>query len=217
MVKITWHGHACVSVTRSDGYIIVFDPHDGYSIGLPKPNIKADLVLVTHDHFDHNALSVVSKDDTRVFKEFHGYTDVDNLKIEGIKTYHDKFEGSRRGINTIYIVEVEGYRIAHLGDLGHIPDKNVLEKLKNIDLLIIPIGGVYTINPDEAWEIVEKTAPKNVLPIHYWVRGLTLPLYRIDDFLAYVKKYHVVRLDENSFELAEHERHVIIPRLSVHG
>ncbi|ABN70441.1 conserved hypothetical protein [Staphylothermus marinus F1] len=213
MVIVEWHGHACVSIKKSNDYTIVFDPHDGVSIGLPRPNVKGDLILVTHDHFDHNAVDIVKKESSRVFKEFHGEALIDDVKIEGIKTYHDKFQGRRRGINTVYVVEVEGYRIAHLGDLGHKLSDELIDKLRNIDLLIIPVGGTYTIGPDEAWDIITEVQPNNVLPIHYWVKGLNLPLFPIDDFLVYVKKYHVVRLDTRSFKLGEYEKSIIIPRI----
>ncbi len=196
MVKITWHGHACFSIDY-DGYIVVLDPHDGESIGLPRPDIKADLVLVSHDHFDHNAVEVVKKDGTRVLKMFRGEADLGIVKVKGIKTYHDKVGGRRRGENTIYIIENGGLKIAHLGDLGHIPDGDTLKLLENIDILMIPVGGVYTIGPDEAWAIVEKTRPKITIPMHYWIKGLRLPLHTIDDFLAYVKKIKVNRLNSN--------------------
>lgn len=213
MVVVEWHGHACVSIKRSDGYTIVFDPHDGVSIGLPRPRVKGDLILVSHDHFDHNAVEAVKKYNSRVFKEFHGESLIDDIKIKGIKTYHDKFQGRRRGINTIYIVEVEGYRIAHLGDLGHKPSNEIINELRNLDLLIIPVGGTYTIGPDEAWDIIKEVQPNNVLPIHYWIKGLNLPLFPIDDFIVYIKKYHVVRLDKRSFELDKYEKSIIIPKL----
>jgi len=215
MVTVKWHGHACVEIVTSRGYSIVVDPHDGKSIGLEKPRARADLVLITHDHFDHNAYSVVAYEKTRVLKEFVGETRVDDLRIEGLLTYHDKFGGKRRGKNTVYLIEVEGQRIAHLGDLGHIPDEPVLSKLKNVDLLVIPVGGTYTIYPDEAWRIVELTTPNNVMPIHYWVEGLNLPLHPVDEFLIHVKKYQVVRLDTNSFNLEDYSKSVIVPAYRV--
>ncbi len=201
MVRITWYGHACFSITLSSGYTIVIDPHDGASIGLPRPDIKADLVLVTHDHFDHNAINVVKKDGTRILKQFYGETVIDNIEVKGFKTYHDKYCGKRRGENTVYIVKAEGIRIAHLGDLGHIPSGELLEELKNIDILLIPVGGVYTIAPDEAWEIVNTVRPAITIPMHYWIKGLTLPIYRVDDFIPYVKKIKVSRLDTNYIDV----------------
>ncbi len=208
---IGWCGHACVYIKKSDGYTIVIDPHDGISIGLKRPNIKADLVLVTHDHFDHNAVNTVKKDTTRVLKEYIGLAELDGIIVEGYETYHDKYKGKRRGINTVYKVVVEGYSIVHLGDLGDYPPNEVKDKIKNADLLAIPVGGVYTIYPDEAWKLVEELEPRNILPIHYWVKGLILPLYRLEDFLVHVKKYHVIRLDSSEFNLEDYDKNVIIP------
>lgn len=213
MVIIKWHGHACVEVKRSDGYIIVFDPHDGESIGLKKPDVKADLVLITHEHFDHNAYTTVFKETTRVLRELYGEVFFNNILIRGYRTYHDKYGGSRRGLNTVYYVEINGYRIVHMGDLGHIPHSEVLEAIRKVDLLIIPIGGTYTIYPDEAWRIIELTEPNNVLPIHYWIKGLMLPLFSIEEFLPHVKNYRVIELDTSSFNLPEYSNSVILPRL----
>lgn len=209
---IGWCGHSCVYLRRDNGYTIVFDPHDGVSIGLEKPRVKADLVLVTHDHFDHNSVKTVSKEDTRVLKEYIGYVEVDDIAIRGYKTFHDKFRGERRGINVVYKAMVDGYTIVHLGDLGEIPSEEIIKELRNTDLLAIPVGGVYTIYPDEAWKLVELLKPRNILPIHYWVKGLILPLYRLEDFLVHVKKYHIIRLESREFRLEDHDKHVIIPR-----
>lgn len=210
-MKISWHGHACISI-NIDGYIVVIDPHDGASIGLKKPGVKGDLILVTHDHFDHNAVNAVSKDKSRVLKMFHGETIIDNLRITGLKTYHDKHRGRRRGENSIYIVEYRDMKLAHLGDLGEIPDSTTLGKIKGIQLLVIPVGGTFTIEPDEAWSIVEKTRPLNVFPIHYWIPGITLPLKPIDDFLKYVRNYDVVKLNTNEFDLKDHVNKVIVAK-----
>ncbi len=212
-VKIGWCGHACVYLELENQYTVVIDPHDGVSIGLMKPGVKADLVLVTHDHFDHNAVNVVKKEDARVLKEFRGEADLGWIRVKGFKAYHDKYNGRRRGEVTVYVLEAEGKRIAHLGDIGEYPLREELEKgLENLDLLAIPVGGVYTIGPDEAWEIITRLQPRNILPIHYWVKGLILPLYRLDDFLVHVKKYRVVRLEDNEFELEDYDKSIIIPK-----
>ena len=201
MVEIKWHGHAFFTITLSNGYTIAIDPHDGLSIGLKRPSVKADLILVTHDHFDHNAVEIARKNGTRIFKSFYGEANIDNILIKGYRTFHDKFGGRRRGENTIYKLSVEGINIAHLGDLGHIITGELVNELKDLDVLMIPIGGVYTIGPDEAWEIITTLNPKITIPMHYWIRGLTLPLHRIDDFLAYVKKIRVERLSSNTLSL----------------
>ena len=208
-MQITWHGHACVSLSVNS-YVIVFDPHDGVSLGLKRPIVQADLVLVTHDHFDHNAVSVVSKRTSRVFKMFYGESVVDNIKIEGLRTYHDKFKGKRRGENTVYVVSAGNMRVAHLGDLGEIPEEPVLSRLRGVDLLIVPVGGTFTIEPEEAWRIVELTIPRNIMPINYWVPGCNLPLKPVDEFLKNTRNYNVIRLNTNSFNLKDYSKSVII-------
>ncbi len=211
MVLITWHGHACVEV-RTGSLTIVFDPHDGVSLGIKSPSVKADLVLVSHDHFDHNAVNVVSKVGARVLKMFYGETVVEGVKVKGFKSYHDKSRGAERGLNTIYVVEVEGYRIAHLGDLGDKPDDATMKELGNLHLLITPVGGRYTIGPEEAWSLVENLKPLNVMPIHYRIPGLRLPIQPLDDFLKLVKGYKIARLTESSFKLEDYSGYVVVPR-----
>ena len=213
MVTVTWHGHACVSLTLPSGYTIVFDPHDGGSLGLKPPSVKGDLILVTHTHFDHNAVEVVKKDKSRVLIEFAGESRLDDVYVKGLVTYHDKAQGRRRGRNYVYVVGVGGFSVAHLGDLGHIPPQEVLNELKGVDLLMPPVGGTFTIDAAEAWEIVSQVKPVNVMPIHYWVRGLNLPLAPVDNFLKHVKGYDVARLDSNSYKLEDFKGKIIIPAL----
>ncbi|MEM0002419.1 MAG: MBL fold metallo-hydrolase [Desulfurococcaceae archaeon] len=208
---VSWHGHACVAI-EFDTYTIVIDPHDGASIGLRKPMVKGDLILVTHDHFDHNAVNVVSKDKSRVLKMHYGEAVVDNIKITGLRTFHDKSKGKRRGENTVYILEIKGFKLAHLGDLGEIPGDDIINKLKNVNLLMIPVGGTFTIEPNEAWIIVEKTKPINVMPIHYWINGITLPLKPVDEFLKQVKDYKIVKIDTNKFDPTAYENSVIVAK-----
>lgn len=209
-MQVTWHGHACVSLSVN-GYVVVFDPHDGVSLGLKKPSIQGDLVLVSHDHFDHNAVNVVAKKTSRVFKMFYGEAVVDKVKIEGLRTFHDKSKGKRRGENAVYVVTAGGVRVAHLGDLGDAPDDPTLNKLSGVDLLILPVGGTFTIEPDEAWRIVELTRPRNIMPIHYWIPGCTLPLKPVEEFTKHVKDYNIVKLSTSTFNLKDYNKSVIIP------
>lgn len=196
-MELVWHGHAFFTLRLANGYVISIDPHDGLSIGLKRVRVESDLVLVTHDHFDHNAVEVVKKPSTRILKQFYGEVRVDDVVINGIKTFHDKHGGARRGENAVYIVDAEGLKIAHLGDLGHVPSGEVLNKMSKIDVLMIPVGGTYTIEPDEAWSIVENLGPRIVVPMHYWVKGLRLPLKTVDHFLKYAEKVRVDKLNTN--------------------
>ena len=211
MVLIRWHGHACVEVRGGD-LTIAIDPHDGVSLGIKSPSVRADLILVSHDHFDHNAVHVVSKEGSRVLKMFYGETVVGGVRVRGFKTYHDKSRGAERGLNTVYLLEVEGYRIAHLGDLGDRPEESVLKELQGLHLLVTPVGGRYTIGPQEAWSLVETLKPINIMPIHYRIPGLKLPIQPVDDFLKLVKGYTITRLNESSFKLEDYKNTVIIPK-----
>ncbi len=211
MVLVVWHGHACVEV-RSGGLTIVFDPHDGISLGIKSPSVKADLILVSHDHFDHNATHVVLREGARVFKMFYGETVIGGVKVKGFKSYHDRSRGAERGLNTVYVLEAEGYRIAHLGDLGDKPEDMVMRELRELHLLITPVGGRYTMGPQEAWSLIENLKPLNVMPIHYKIPGLRLPIQPVDDFLKLVKGYNIAKLNESSFKLEDYRNTVIVPR-----
>ncbi len=181
---IRWHGHACFEIVPREGPVIVFDPHDGYSIGIKPPEVKADLVLISHDHFDHNAYAVVAKPGADVVKMGVGERVVRGIKIVGIETFHDKVRGRRRGRNVVYVVEVEGLRIAHLGDLGHVLEEDHVKKMGSVDVMMLPVGGTFTIGPEEAWEVIEAVKPRIAIPMHYWVPGINLPLRPVDDFVS---------------------------------
>ena len=211
MVLIAWHGHACVEV-KTEALTIVIDPHDGLSLGIKSPNVKADVVLVSHEHFDHNAVQMVSKEGAKVLRMFYGEVDVGGVRVRGFRSYHDKSRGAERGLNTIYLLEVEGYRIAHLGDLGDKPEDATMRELEGLHLLITPVGGRYTIGPQEAWSLAENLKPLNIMPIHYKTPGLRLPIQPVDDFLKLVKGYNIVRLAESSFKLEDYRNTVIIPK-----
>lgn len=182
MPIIRWHGHACFEIVTSRGKTIVIDPHDGRSLGLKPPQASADIVLISHEHFDHNAYAVVAKPNAKILSMSIGETLIDDIKVVGIEAYHDKNKGKRRGRNVIYRVDVDGLSIVHLGDLGHVVGKEG-DRLKPIDILMVPVGGVFTIDAHEAWEVVEVLNPATVIPMHYWVKGLELPLKPVDDFL----------------------------------
>ncbi|RLE81503.1 MAG: Zn-dependent hydrolase [Thermoprotei archaeon] len=187
MVVIKWHRHACFEI-RGSKVTVVTDPHDGVSLGISPPSCKGDIVLVSHNHFDHNAVDVVSKPDTEVVSAFIGEKEVKGVYIKGIKTYHDKYGGRQRGENTVYLFIVDGIRFVHLGDLGHTLEDQHLKELGEVDILFIPVGGTFTIGAKEAVEIVEKLKPRITIPMHYKIPGLGLPLSEVDKFTSRLKK-----------------------------
>ncbi|RLF15859.1 MAG: MBL fold metallo-hydrolase [Thermoprotei archaeon] len=197
MVKLRWLGHACFEV--KDSLSIVIDPHDGASLGLPPPKAQADIVLVSHGHFDHaDGRRLVAKPDAAVVEKPGEYV-VKGVKIKGVPTYHDEVKGAKRGPNTVYVLEFEGLRICHLGDLGHVLTEDQVKEIGEVDVLIIPVGGTFTIDASAATKVVEQLKPKVVIPMHYKVPGLNLPIAGVEGFLK--GKENVKRFDSNEVEL----------------
>lgn len=184
---------------------ILLDPHDGGSIGLPRPEVKTELILITHNHYDHNAYEIIPHKDVKIkaFEEFN----YGSYNIKGIKAYHDKEKGKRRGETAIYsITDSKGRVIIHMGDIGHLPSNETLKLIRKPDVLMIPVGGVITVNSSEAIEIINNIEPKIVIPMHYWIRGHLMPLDPLDPFIEKISKTRKVieikekELDETTLE-----------------
>ncbi len=181
-MKISSYGHSCFKIKCKDLTLLI-DPFDN-SIGLKVSKIKADAVLVTHQHHDHNNISVAGKDSFVV--NGPGEYEIKGTFISGKEAFHDNKNGEERGIMTMYLIEDDKVRIAHLGDLGQKQlTKEQLEFLDNVDVLLIPVGGEYTINGSEAVSIINDIEPRIVIPMHYNVPGLKLPktLDKVDNFI----------------------------------
>ena len=181
-IRVRWHGHSCFEVA-SDEVTVVTDPHDGKSIGIRPPKVRADVVLVSHDHFDHAAVRVVERPgSSRILVD--PTTDAMNgLKVRGVVTYHDTSEGESRGGNIAFVFELEGVTFCHLGDLGHLLTPAQVERIGPVDVLFVPVGGVFTIDAKGAWEVVGLLRPDIVVPMHYRVGGLSLSINDITPFL----------------------------------
>lgn len=204
MIKFLYHSSFLL-----DNYILL-DPHDGGSIGLPRPEAKAELILITHNHYDHNAYEIIPHREVK-FKQY-GEFDFGAYSIEGIKTFHDKENGKRRGENAIYkITDKKGKSIVHLGDLGHLPSEEIIKSVKSPDVLMIPVGGVITINHNEAKEVIRMIDPKIVIPMHYWIKGHLMPLNPIDDFLNLMKESRkIIEIKEKEIDETTVEKNSII-------
>lgn len=178
-MNIQYYGHSCFKiVTKPAGrgqedVTIFIDPFDK-ATGLRPPQGNADLVLVTHDHHDHNNVEAL-RGNPRVI-DIPGEYSVSGINIVGVNSYHDNKNGAERGNNTFFILETEEMRICHLGDLGHDLDEKQLEKINGIDIIMIPVGGKYTIDGKKAVDIIKKMEPKIVIPIHYKMSGSTVDI-----------------------------------------
>jgi L-ascorbate metabolism protein UlaG (beta-lactamase superfamily) len=208
-LTIRWHGQSFFEIKTSAGTRIVLDPHAIEAFGERK-HINADLICITHLHNDHTQVGVIENYDDSKFKQMIrlGLKDEkgDGKKIDWnildekfkdvhIKTvgvYHDEMRGMTRGKNSVFILEVDGLRIVHLGDLGHLLSKDQIKKIGQVDVLMIPVGGVYTINGTEAKQVVEQLKPRRyILPMHYGVKGYDA-LLTADEFLE-DQKLRVIR------------------------
>lgn len=185
-MKIRWHGHSCFEI--SNDVTLVTDPHDGRSIGIKPPQVKADVVLISHDHYDHNCSRVVEKEGTIVITSAREKRRTRGIEIRSLKSFHDKFGGKKRGENEMFIFSMEGMNFCHLGDLGHLLDDSIVEEIGKIDVLFIPIGGTFTIDAKDAMKVCEKITTKVIIPMHYKIGGLSLPIEGIDEFLDLAKK-----------------------------
>lgn len=185
-ISIKWHGHSCFSVTADD-YTIVIDPFaDGSVPGLPDIRPHANAVFCSHYHSDHGCTDVVT------------VTEKENspFRVQKIDTYHDDAQGTKRGENRIHILEANGTRIVHFGDLGCMLTPEQEEILKNADVLMIPVGGFYTIDAEQAKEIVSILNPKIVIPMHYRSDSFGYPVIgRLEEFTKFYNNVVIHKSD----------------------
>jgi len=180
--KLTWYGQACFLLETAAGTRILMDPF-GKGIGYEIPQgFKADIVTVSHEHPDHNNVAFVSGK-PRVIRglsaDKKGWTRVDekvkDVSIRNVGVYHDDARGATRGLNTVFIFEVGGVRIAHLGDLGHVLNDAQLAAIGAVDVLLVPVGGTFTIDGLKATRVIEQLRPRiMVIPMHYKTDAVTI-------------------------------------------
>jgi L-ascorbate metabolism protein UlaG (beta-lactamase superfamily) len=195
VVKIKWFAQSSFLITSSREIKIVTDPYTPTS-DLSAIAEAADIVTVSHEHSDHNNTASVlgSPQIIRVTTQAKG------IAFKAIASYHDNTQGKQRGSNTIFAFEVDGLNICHLGDLGHLLDDNQLKAIARVDVLLIPVGGYYTIDAAMASQVVSQLNPKVIIPMHYKTEKMTsTPLATVDDFLK--SKSNVIRQDTSVIEL----------------
>ena len=168
-MDITYLGHSSFKIKTKTASVIT-DPFDPKMVGLKYSNTDAEIVSVSHGHEDHNMTAMVNS--TKKIIQGPGEYEISGISIIGYRSFHDNKKGEERGKNTIYVFEAEGLRIAHLGDLGHVLSDDMVSEIGSIDVLMIPVGGVYTIGPKEAVEIAGKIDPYFIIPMHYKVPEL---------------------------------------------
>ena len=172
-------GHSCFRIRGSQAIIITdpFPPGLGYTLGKQ----TADIVTVSHPHPSHSYDEGVGGQHRLV--KGPGEYEISGVLMLGITTYHDAIKGQSKGKNTAYLMEVDGVAICHLGDIGHVLGDEQVEELGNVDILMVPVGGVSTINASMAAEIIRKLEPKAVLPMHYKTPKTRRDLEPVENFL----------------------------------
>lgn len=167
-MEIKYLGHSAFLIKTKTAKIVT-DPYDSEMVGIKFPKTEADVVTISHSHKDHNQyknVSGINGVDPLVI-DMPGEFEKLGVRIFGFQSFHDKTQGSERGENILYKFESEGISVLHCGDLGLIPEESFLESIGEIDILMVPVGGVYTIDSDEAVSLVKKIEPKIVIPMHY--------------------------------------------------
>ncbi len=218
-MTILWHGQSCFQIIahreKNNQVNIVIDPFDE-TIGLKVPSLPsgdgADILLITHSHRDHNNVKAVKGEPFLI--EGPGEYEIKGVFIQGIPAFHDNLLGKERGTTTIYTIEVEGIRLCHLGDLGQKElSTDQLEKIGEVDILMIPVGGIYTISSKEAPKIMAQIEPKIIIPMHYQIPKLKLKLDGVEKLLKTVGIKSIEPLNKLSIkkkDLSEEEVKIIV-------
>ena len=183
-MEISYISHSCFKI-KSKALDLVIDPYEPKQTGYKLPKLTADVVLTSHDHFDHNYIEGVSEFKHKITGP--GEYEINDVFIRGLPSFHDANQGADRGKNTMYVIDVEGFALMHLGDLGHELQKETLEMIPDIDVLFIPVGGHYTIDAKTAVKVISSIEPGIVVPMHYKVnQGVTVTeeLSTLQDFLS---------------------------------
>ncbi|OGM12603.1 hypothetical protein A2V80_03465 [Candidatus Woesebacteria bacterium RBG_16_39_8b] len=216
-MEITYLGHSCFRL-KGKSAILVTDPFNPAVVGLPFKNITGDIITVSHQHEDHNFVDAVSN--VRKVIDAPGEYEISGISIIGLPSYHDDKKGKIRGKNIIFVIEIDGLRLAHLGDLGYKLSETEIESLGSIDILMVSTGGEYTIGSADAAQITRAIDPYIIIPMHYQVKGLKKVLF---DKLSSVEPFledmgvGVERIDKlivKKESLTEEQKIVVLERKS---
>lgn len=180
-MKLEWIGHACFRMTAQDGTVIITDPYDE-TVGAKMVPLAAGLITMSHEHHDHN-------DETMIVGNpliLHGTQagGAGSVRTIAYGSYHDDAQGAKRGPNAIRVFDIDGLKVVHMGDQGCMPEQAVLDAIADADVMMIPVGGTYTVDAQGAKAIIDAAKPRCVVPMHVKTKGCGYPIAKVDAFLA---------------------------------
>ncbi len=197
-MKIKWLGHACFLITSKDGTRIITDPYAvGGGINYSPIKETADVVVISHDHGDHNNVSTV-QGKPEVIKG-SGKKNAISIQFKGVAAYHDASQGTQRGPNTAFCFTIDDIKLCHLGDLGHVLGPEQVTEIGVVDILIIPVGGFFTIDASVASQVCDQLKPKIIIPMHFKTPKCAYPIAGVEDFLKGKKNVRKVGASEAEF------------------
>jgi L-ascorbate metabolism protein UlaG (beta-lactamase superfamily) len=218
-MKIKFYGHSAFMITTDTGVRIITDPYQSGSFGgalsYGKITDEADIVLASHDHEDHNYTKDIKGKFTHITKT--GVHNVKGLKIRAIPSHHDTSKGRERGDNLIFVVDADEITIVHAGDLGHTLEKEAIKEIGKVDILLIPVGGFYTIDAREAAKVMKDLEPAITIPMHFKTDKCNFPISNVEEFVKDKKGVKRAKVSEieikKEFLPKEHEIIVLEPAL----
>jgi L-ascorbate metabolism protein UlaG (beta-lactamase superfamily) len=203
-MKIKWYGHAAFLITSDEGTKIIIDPYEpgafGGQLSYGKIKDQADIVLTSHDHADHNYTQDLPG--TPQVVKGSGSKTLKGVSMKGISTYHDPSKGSERGANTIFTITINNIQVCHLGDLGHLLSAKELAEVGPVDILLIPVGGFFTIHPKEATSVAEQIKPRILIPMHFKTGKCGFSIAPVEDFLKGKANVKRPKASEATFDKA---------------
>jgi len=203
-MKIKWYGHAAFLITSDEGTKIIIDPYEpgafGGQLSYGKIKDQADIVLTSHDHADHNYTQDLPGNPQVV--KGGGSKTLKGISMKGVSTYHDPSKGSERGANTIFTIKINNVQLCHLGDLGHLLSDKDLVEIVPVDILLIPVGGFFTIDPKEATRVAEQIKPRILIPMHFKTGKCGFSIAPVEDFLKGKANIKRPKASEATFDKA---------------
>ena len=197
-MRLTWWGHSCFLLETAAGTRLLTDPFDpgtGYALS----GVDADVVTISHDHHDHNHLAAVNGA-PEVIRD-PGAHEAFGIRITGFPSWHDGEQGRLRGQNLLYLMEADGVRVLHLGDLGHRLPRETVDAIGPVDAVLCPIGGKFTVDAAGAWQVINDLAPRVAVPMHYHTPDLKFLIADETPFIQQAGEWTVRRITDRPVEL----------------